>query len=120
MCLGSLEQLQTPLRKLGLTGTLQTAFIERLNRTLRRSIAGLARRTWAMPRSGLELAEQFEWWRAWYHFCQPHASLRVQLETPRARRGRQTPQCYLTRPPAMAVGLTDHVWTVAELLAFPC
>ena len=120
MCLGSLEQLRTTLRKLGLTGALQTAFIERLNLTLRRSIAGLARRTWATPLSMLELTEQFEWWRAWYHFCRPHASSRVKLETPRARRGCQTPQCYLARTPAMAVGLTDHVWTVTELLAFPC
>ena len=60
MRLSSLEQLQITLRKLGLTGTLQTAFVERLNLTLRQSIAGLARRTWATPLSRLELTEQFE------------------------------------------------------------
>ena len=75
-----------------------------------------------MPPSMLELTEQFEGWRAWYPFCRPHTSLRVKRETPRARRGRQTPQGYLARTPAMAVGLTAarHVRTVAELLAFPC
>lgn len=43
MRLGSLEPLQTTLRKLGLTGTLQTAFIERLR--LRRYFAPEYRRT---------------------------------------------------------------------------
>lgn len=120
MRLGSIEQLRTSLRQLGLTGTLHMAFIERLNLTLRQSIAALTRRTWATPLSVLELTEQLECWRAWYHFCRPHASLRLKLEIPRRRRGPQTRQRYQTRTPAMAIGLTDHVWSVAELLSFPC
>ncbi len=119
MRLGSFAQLQATLRQLGLTGTLHTAFIERLNLTLRQSIAALTRRTWATPLSVLELTEQFEWWRAWYHFCRPHASLRLKWETSRRRRGQQTPQRYQARTPAMMIGLTDHVWSVAELLSFP-
>ena len=36
-----------------------------------------------------------------------------------ARRGKQTPRRYGPRTPAMAAGLTDHLWSVEELLAFP-
>ena len=60
-----------------------------------------------------------ECWRASYHFRRPHSSLRRQLDVPQARRGKQTPRRYTSRTPAMAAGLTDHIWSVEELLAFP-
>ena len=59
-----------------------------------------------------------EWWRAYYHFARPHMSLRVALAQPIERSGRQ-PQRYRQRTPAMAAGLTQHRWTVQELLAIP-
>ena len=43
--LGNLEAYRQALRTLGLTGRIQTAFVERVNLTFRRSIAGLARRS---------------------------------------------------------------------------
>ncbi len=49
----------------------QTAFIERLNLTVRRSLAstcppkwGMARRSWSTALSTEDLALQFDWWRA--------------------------------------------------------
>ena len=69
-----------------------------------------------------------ECWRAYYHFCRPHSSLRRQLDVPQQRRGKQTPRRYTSRTPAtlaphasagVAAGLTDHIWSVEELLAFP-
>jgi hypothetical protein len=65
------------------------------------------------------LFAHLEWWRAYYHFCRPHLSLRQQLDVPKARRGMQTSRRYVPSTPAMAVGLTDHLWSVEELLAFP-
>ncbi len=44
------------------------------------------------------------------NFCWVHESLRL-----RAIGGRK----WLERTPAMAAGLTDHVWTVEEVLRFP-
>jgi len=71
---------------LGFSGRIQTAFIERLNLTIRRSIAGLARRSWSAAHSLNELALQFEWWRAYYHYARPHASLRQVIGGPTSQR----------------------------------
>src|SRR3712207_7387129 len=87
---------------MGLSGRVTTAFVERVNLTLRRGVAGLARRTWATARTAPGLLAQVEWWRAYYHWVRPHRGLR---EAPGTR----------PRTPAMALGLTDHRWTVAEL-----
>ncbi len=44
---GTHQQLRTALQGLGLSGRLNTAFVERINLTLRQSIAALGRRTWS-------------------------------------------------------------------------
>jgi IS1 family transposase len=62
--LGKPEDYRLALGRHGFSGRIQTAFIERLNLTIRRSIAGLARRSWSTAHSPTELALQFEWWRA--------------------------------------------------------
>jgi len=49
--LGTPDAYQAALRTAGFTGRIQTAFIERLNLTIRRSIAGLARRSWSAAHS---------------------------------------------------------------------
>ena len=94
------------LAAIGLSGRVTTAFVERVNLTLRRGVAGLARRTWATARTAPGLLAQVEWWRGYYHWARPHGGLRGAPGTP-------------PRTPAMALGLTDHRWTVAELLAQP-
>ena len=116
---GTHTELMTALRGLGLSGRLNTAFIERVNLTIRCSVAALARRTWATTQTAPQLLAQLEWWRSYYHFVRPHASLRVALAQPRKRGGRRVPQRYWQRTPAMAVGLTSRRWTVRELLAVP-
>src|SRR5215470_17804300 len=60
-----------------------------------------------------------EWWRAYYHFVRPHASLRVALVQPRERGGKRAAQRYQQRTPAMAAGRTTHRWTAREVLACP-
>jgi len=121
MRLGDLAHLTERLKTLGLSGSLNTAFVERLNLTLRHALAALSRRSWAPAQLTGELITQLEWWRARfaYHFCRPQAALWLKLDTPLARRGAQTPRRFAARTPAMAAGLTDHVWSVQELLAFP-
>jgi transposase-like protein/IS1 family transposase len=47
MLLGSLAEVRLKLQGLGFSGKLNTAFVERVNLTLRRGRAGLARQTWA-------------------------------------------------------------------------
>ena len=82
-------------------------------------LAALSRRSWATAQFMGELLAHLHWWRAYYHFCRPHLSLRLKLDLPQARRGAQTPRRFAPRTPAMAAGLTDHLWSVQELLAFP-
>jgi len=72
---GTLAQARHPLQAAGFSGKIQTAFIERLNLTLRHGIAALARRTWATYRSPERLELHLQLYRAYYHFVRPHASL---------------------------------------------
>lgn len=55
---------------------------------------------------------------ACYHFVHPHARLRCRLPQSIPTRGNGSPKKWEPRTPAMAGGLTDHVWTMKELLTF--
>jgi transposase InsO family protein len=98
---------------------LNTAFVERLNLTVRQSVAALMRRTWSTMHQAPQLLLHLEWWRGYYHFVRLHESLRVALAQPIGRGGRRQPQCYRQRTPAMAAGLTGRRWTVQEVLMAP-
>jgi IS1 family transposase len=79
MRLGTEDALKAALQGLGFSGRLNTAFIERVNLTVRHGVAALARRTWATAQQSPHLLAHLEWWRAYYHFVRPHASLRIAL-----------------------------------------
>jgi hypothetical protein len=126
--LGSLDQLAAALRSCGESGTIQTAFVERLNSlapparagvTVRQAVTALTRRTWGIAQSPAELLLHLQWWRAYYHFTRPHTSLDEPLAEPRVRGGRRLPQRRRPRTPAQAVGVSDHRWTIVELLSYP-
>ena len=55
---------------------------------------------------------------AYYHLVLPHHSLRQELPIPEPTRGTGSPRRWEPRTPAMAAGITDHVWTTAELLSY--
>ncbi len=119
MRLGTEAALKAALQGLGLSGRLNTAFIERVNLTVRHGVAALARRTWATSQQASQLLAHLEWWRAYYHFVRPHESLRVALVQPRERGGKRAAQRYRQRTPAMAAGRTTHRWTAREVLSYP-
>jgi len=108
--LGTREQLRQALDALHLSGRIMTAYVERVNLTLREHIAPLSRRTWSLARDEASLRAYLEWGRAYYHFCRPHHSLRVSTAVP----GR-----YRARTPAMAAGLTHRRWRVSTFLLMP-
>jgi hypothetical protein len=89
---------------------VQTLFIERVNLTFRQGIAGLARETWSLM-SEQRLLLHAEWFRLYYHLARPHESLREPL--PGFKRK------YRPRTPAMALGVTDRVLTVGDILRMP-
>jgi IS1 family transposase len=119
MRLGTEDALKVTLQKLGFSGRLNTAFIERVNLTIRHGVAALARRTWATAQQSSHLSASLEWWRAYYHFVRPHASLRVALMQPRERGNNRLAQRYRQRTPAMAAGRTNRRWTACEVLSCP-
>jgi hypothetical protein len=119
MRLGTSAALTATLQGLGLTGRLNTAFIERVNLTIRHGVAALARRTWATAQQAPHLLAHLEWWRAYYHLVRPHEALRVRLVQPRERGGKLLAQRYQQRTPAMAAGKTNRRWTAREVLLCP-
>src|SRR5947199_5737526 len=119
MRLGTGAALTVALQELGLSGCLNTAFIERVNLTIRHGVAALARRTWATAQQSSHLLAHLEWWRTYYHFVRPHESLRIALMQPRERGGRLLAQRYRQRTPAMAAGRTHRRWTACQVLSGP-
>ena len=119
MRLGTLADLTVALQGLGFSGQLNTAFIERVNLTVRHGVAALARRTWATAQQSSCLLAHLEWWRAYYHFVRPHHSLRVALVQPHEQGGKLLAQRYRQRTPAMAAGRTYRRWTAHEVLSYP-
>jgi hypothetical protein len=93
-------------------GVINTAYIERLNATFRSRIATLVRRGRALARQMPTLHEGMYLVGTVYNFCTYHKNLRVPLYLPNHRRR------WLRRTPAIAAGLTDHLWSVKELLLF--
>jgi transposase InsO family protein len=111
MMWGRRWQLFALLLELGFSATIQTAFIERLNLTIRQGVAPLGRRTWSLAKSNEYLLLHVHWWRAYYHFSRPHESLQVRVPGLRRR--------YRQRTPAMAADLTHRVWSVGDILHLP-
>lgn len=97
----------------GGSGGINTAFIERLNATFRQCLACLARRSRALARTLPTLQQGMFLVGCLYNFCTPHDSLRLPLYV--RRYGRRH---WVQRTPAIAAGLTDHIWSVDELLTF--
>ena len=104
---GTEEQAAQLIVQTQRAGVLNTAFIERLNATFRARLFCLVRRTRSLARGIPLLSSGVYLVGTIYNFCTPHDSLPPNdLQT-----GTKT-----HRTPAMAAGITDHVWTVAELL----
>jgi IS1 family transposase len=102
------------LTHLGLT--ISTALVERVNLTLRQALAPLARKTYSFCKDRERMRQRVVFFHAFYNVARPHMSLRRQLPMrERKRQGAIRPR-WRERTPAMAAGLTDHVWTFRELL----
>ena len=119
MLCGELENLQSRLQGIGLSGNIQTSFIERVNLSIRQGVSFLTRRTWGTAQFTPELELHLQWWRCYYHFARYHESLRVPYAVPIPRKGKQLPKRFRSRTPAMAAGLTNHRWSVLELISYP-
>jgi IS1 family transposase len=75
-------EYRSRLKAEGLSGNINTSFVERINLTLRQGVSKLTRRTWGTAQFSSELSEHIYWWLAYYHFSRFHESLRIKLEVP--------------------------------------
>jgi transposase-like protein len=83
---------------------VSTAYIERLNATFRSRLGCLARRTRGLARQQATLEQGMYLVGVGYNFCTFHQSL--------------TQKDGLKRTPAMAAGLSDHRWSVREMVQY--
>jgi len=75
---------------------ISTSFVERQNLTMRMQLRRFTRLTNAFSKKLGNLKAAVTLYFAWYNFCRIHQTLRV--------------------TPAMEAGLTDHAWSLEELL----
>jgi len=97
---------------------INTAFIERLNLTIRQHVAAVGRRVSTLCKGEDGVRQQLGLYHVYYNFCLPHASLCQPLLPPEPTHGSGSVKRWRPRTPAMAAGLTDHVWTRREVLLF--
>src|SRR3989475_416806 len=113
---GTLEAVQQVLAVCG--WQINTAFVERINLTIRQHVAAIGRRVSTLCKGEDGVRQQLALYHVYYNFCLPHASLRHPLLPPEPTHGTGSAKRWQPRTPAMAAGLTDHVWTLREVLLF--
>jgi IS1 family transposase len=113
---GTLEAVNHVLAPLG--WQINTAFVERINLTIRQHVAAVGRRVSTLCKGEDGLRQQLALYHVYYNFCLPHTSLRQPLPQPVPTYGTGSAKQWRPRTPAMAAGLTDHVWTLREVLLF--
>ena len=97
-----------PIQTLGLLGQ-STSYIERTHLTMRLFNGRLARKTLAFSKDVGMYRASAAWEDLVYNLARPLKTLRVAILGDPKRK-------WVQRSPAMASGLTDHIWTVKELL----
>jgi IS1 family transposase len=98
--------------------TINTAFIERLNLDIRQRVAAIGRRVNTLCQGEASLLDQLVLFQVYHNFVLPHASLRQPLPIPEASHGSGSAKRWRPCTPAMAAGLTDHVWSLKEVLVY--
>jgi len=113
---GSLEAVNHVLAPLG--WHINTAFVERINLTIRQHVAAVGRRVSTLCKGEDGLLQQVAVFHCYYNFCLPHASVRRPLPQPEPTHGSGSATQWRPWTPAMAAGLTDHIWTLREVLLY--
>jgi hypothetical protein len=86
-----------------------TAYIERSNLTSRLFNGRQVRKTLAFSKDLEAYRAAAAWEDSYYNLVRPHKSLRLPVQN-------SSPRKWSPRTPAMAAKLTDHIWTIKELL----
>jgi transposase-like protein len=108
---GTLVSIRTVLTATRTGTMINTAYIERLNATFRSRLSCLTRRGRALARTQALVSAGMWLVGGSYNFCTFHQSLRERGSSDASYKWEE-------RTPAMAAGLTDHRWTLRELLQY--
>jgi hypothetical protein len=95
-----------------------TAFVERLNRSLRQRVAALRRRGATSWKGEDGLHQQLALFQVYHNVVLPHASWRQALVEPIAPHGTGSAKVWHPSTPALAAGLTDRVRSLKEVLLY--
>jgi IS1 family transposase len=109
---GTRTRVHEELQRLGYRKP-NTSAVERQNATARRMNPHLARKSLAFARLTVHRVSLAHLVQGTYNWCRTQRGLRKKLDVPKGR------QQYLQRTPAMAIGLTDRVWTLRAWLSRP-
>ncbi len=106
---GTMAAVTAALARAKVGRVINTSFVERHNGTDRHHNARKARKTYRFSKDWRfhEAVTYFTMYS--YNFCWPVRTLREPTEAGRWRQ----------RTPAMAAGLSDHIWSLAEWIRFP-
>jgi IS1 family transposase len=115
---GDAQRLNACLQALPTSQSINTSFVERENLTLRQHNRRLTRKTNGFSKELSWMEKQLWLCLAYYHLVLPHQSLRQQLPVPQPTRGIGSEMKWQPTTPAMAAGMTRHVWTTQELLSY--
>ena len=113
---GTMAAVNHVLRPLG--WQINTSFIERVNLSIRQHVAAVGRRVATLCKGEAGLRQQLVLYHVYYNFCLPHTSLRQALPQSEPTNGHGSAKVWRPQTPAMAAGLTDHVWTLREVLMY--
>lgn len=116
---GTTQQVEAALRTSPVSTTINTYGVERNNLTTRQHSRRMGRKVNAFSKDPAYLEQQLTLAFAYYHLVIPHRGLRQRLPTALPTKGQNgSRKKWKPVTPAMAAGLTDHVWTMDELLSF--
>ncbi len=105
---GKEEEIMKRIEASSVSRTINTAFIERNNLTLREGNRRLTRKTNGFSKAARLHDCQLAVFLTHYHFVRPHGGLTLKAEG----------QKRIHRTPFMAAGLTDKIWSFEELLRY--
>lgn len=115
---GTPAMLQAYLDSSPVSQHLNTAFVERQNGTMRHQNRRFTRKTLSFSKKDYWMERQLHLSLGYYHFCWVHGGLRENIFPPLLTKGSGSPKKWKTVTPTMAIGVTDHQWTLKELLTF--
>ncbi len=101
---GKEQDINNILENSPVSQAINTSFVERNNLTLRQHSRRLTRKTNGFSKVLRNLEAQVILVMAYYNFVLSHGALKIKGQG--------------ERTPAMAAGLTDHIWSMSELLTY--